>query len=394
MNTAHFLRLEMSFWMKEVNKKMKHFHTKMEFVHSFNSISLTRNTIAKRVKELADCLTAQLTEETHSYLLSIFIRGVNNDLTVSEELLDVSALHNTTGRDMFEAVERSLVGLTTDGTSATCGGKTGLVGLIKEKLNRSNCLTPLITYHCIIHQECGKVLELDNIMATVVKTVYFIRAGGLNHSQFQLKVRVEYKDVPYHTETRWLNKNVVLKHLFELREEIALFMQIKGKPIPEISDPNWLCEFAMLCDIMVITTDLQPDRCFPALHGALVTLKCRKIIFLFRNPFAADVETVPVHIQMELIELQCNGTLKAKYNTLGPAQFPRFTPETMPQLRLHAARTLCAFASTYLCEQLFSVMKINKSSHRCRLTCKSPGTNTMSSDQTRVTERHQRVISF
>lgn len=55
---------------------------------------------------------------------------------------------------------------------------------------------------------------------------------------------------------------------------------------------------------------------------------------LFCNPFAADVETAAVHIQMELIEPQCNGTLKATYNTVGLVQFPRFTPETMPQLHL------------------------------------------------------------
>ena len=70
---------------------------------------------------------------------------------------------------------------------------------------------------------------------------------------------------------------------------------------------------------------------------------------LFRNPFAIDVETAPVNLQMELIELQCNGTLKAKYDTVGPAQFTRFIPEEMPQLRLHAARTLSMFGSTYIC---------------------------------------------
>lgn len=36
---------------------------------TFNNISLSRNTIADRVKELADNLTTQLAEESRSYLL-------------------------------------------------------------------------------------------------------------------------------------------------------------------------------------------------------------------------------------------------------------------------------------------------------------------------------------
>ena len=36
---------------------------------TFNNISLSRNTIAGRVKEIADDLTTQLAEESHSYLL-------------------------------------------------------------------------------------------------------------------------------------------------------------------------------------------------------------------------------------------------------------------------------------------------------------------------------------
>lgn len=90
----------------------------------------------------------------------------------------------------------------------------------------------------------------------------------------------------------------------------------------------------------------------------------KKNFELLRNPFAIDVETAPVQIQMELTELQCNGTLKAKYDTAGPAQFIHSIPEEMPQLRLRAAPTMCMFGSTYLCEKLFAVM----TAHSSRLT--------------------------
>lgn len=63
---------------------------------------------------------------------------------------------------------------------------------------------------------------------------------------------------------------------------------------------------------------------------------------------------------MELTELQCRGTFKV--------WLCRTCTVSLVNLHLQAARMLCMFASTYLCEQRLSVMKMNKTEHRGRLT--------------------------
>lgn len=76
-------------------------------------------------------------------------------------------------------------------------------------------------------------------MNVVVKTVSFIKARGLNHSQFQhflTELEAEYTDVIYHCEVRWLSRGNVLKRFYELREEIDMFMTHKGDYVSESSD--------------------------------------------------------------------------------------------------------------------------------------------------------------
>lgn len=130
----------------------------------------------------------------------------------------------------------NLVELTTHSAPAMCGRKVGLVGLLKGKTQKMNYHIPLSTNHCIIHQKafCGKVLGMDDIMAMVTKTVNFIWTCGLNHHQFQLflqEMGLEYRDMPYHREVRWLSRSKVLQYFFEFRKAIVLFIQSKGKPL-------------------------------------------------------------------------------------------------------------------------------------------------------------------
>lgn len=77
---------------------------------------------------------------------------------------------------------------------------------------------------------CCKLLKMDCVMEWVVRTVNFIGARGLNHCQFDSFLR--NKDVnhglPYHTEV--LSQGAMLKHFFEMPEEIGQFIEKKGKP--------------------------------------------------------------------------------------------------------------------------------------------------------------------
>ncbi|XP_067943372.1 general transcription factor II-I repeat domain-containing protein 2-like [Watersipora subatra] len=429
----------------------------------FLNVSLSRNTVAERVCELSTNLHKQLIKKGKDFIayslavdessdtsdtaqLSIFIRGVDSSLCVTEELLGLKSIHGTTtGKDIFEEVSKcmtemslpwdKLVGLTTDGAPAMCGQKSGLVGRIQEKMREENA-GKLTVYHCIIHQEalCGKALQMEHIMSSIKGVVNFIRAKGLNHRQFKSfleELDSEYRDVPYHTEVRWLSRGKVLNRCFELREEICQFMENKGKDTTELRDEKFLCELAFLSDIVShlnvlnlqlqgrghVITDMYPAvRAFKTkLHlwktqmvqGNFGHFPCCQTMAaeispavlpsaqfaekinalsaefsrrfadfeaqkgrfeLLSNPFAIDVESAPTSLQMELIELQCNDMLKSKYGSVGAAQFPCFLPDTMPQLRTQVAQMVSMFGSTYLCEQLFSMMKVNKTPHRSRLT--------------------------
>lgn len=430
---------------------------------AFANISLTRNTVADRISELSVDLDSQLKRKVESFLafsvaidestditdvaqLAIFIRGVDETLTITDEFLElVPMTDTTTAEDIFRSVVGALdragadwsraVSLATDGAPSMIGKKAGVVTKFREKVQAANGGGDFWTFHCILHQEalCCKSLKMDHVMEVVVRTVNFIRARGLNHRQFDslLSDCNITHGLPYHTEVRWLSRGTVLKRFFDLRGEIGHFMEGKGKPVKELQCPLWLQDLAFMVDITehlnnlnkmlqgrkkIVTQYYDSIRAFklkltlwetqmasgdPAhfpclrdvcaasvnpdvrqykdkISGLLREFEKRFQVFseletefaIFRSPFTVRASDVPVDMQLEIIDLQCDVELKDKFASVGLDTFYQYLLPGYPKLTALAAKMLCMFGTTYLCEQVFSVMNINKTKLRSKLTHK------------------------
>ncbi|KAL0202287.1 hypothetical protein M9458_000305 [Cirrhinus mrigala] len=406
---------------------------------AFASISLSRNTVAERIEDLARDLNRQLKDKVKTFIafsvaldestdvndvaqLGLFIRGVEESLNITEEFVElVPMTDTTTSNDIYASLIGALdrlkvdwsraVSVATDGAPSMVGKKAGVVTKLKEKIQKENPTQKFWNFHCILHQEalCSKTLKMDNIMNVVMKTVNFIRAKGLNHRQFEafLSDKNISHSLPYHTEVRWLSRGAVLKRFFELRSEISQFMKDKGKPVTELDDPEWvrdldfmvdvtehlnvlnakmqgrnkivteyydcICAFEMKLDLWATQLSQGNPAHFPSLKSVCTTHdkdnmdkykekivglhkefqnrfqvfnELEKEFAVFRSPFTASATDVPE-------ELQCNTPFKGQIRN---SHCGFILPK--PRTNVPQNDRFCAF----------SVMNINKSNLRSRLT--------------------------
>ena len=428
----------------------------------FEDISLSANTVARRVTELAADSYQQLssigkkfeafslaldksTDISDTAMCAVFVHGVDKNLNITEELLDLIPMKGTTtGVDIFcelkNCVEQAdfdwhkLVSVATDGAPAIRSERVGLVGLLRDKMQTLGVSIQAI--HCIIHQKalCGKRLDMNNVMIIVVKAVNFIRSRALNHRQFKSFLEAmesEYDEFLYHTDVRWLSRGNVLKRYFALREEIGLFMALKNAEILQLGESKFNSDLAFLCDLTSNMNDLNTTlqghtKVVTAMFDAIKSFKCKllswatqleignfahfptlsslknvdnydmkqyadkimmlheefdcrfqdflaleKEFTLFSMPMSVNVQSVSAEFQMELLDIQCDTLMKEKYAEVNVPEFYQYvSEERFPKLLSHARRILAMFGSTYVCEQFFSTMKINKTALRTQLTDK------------------------
>ncbi|KAM4562536.1 general transcription factor II-I repeat domain-containing protein 2-like [Odontesthes bonariensis] len=378
------------------------------------NISLSRPTVTERVEELSSDLHSQLKEKIKSFVafsialdestdvtdtaqLAIFIRGVDAALNVTEEFVSVVPMTDTTtANDVFVSLVGALDNLEVDWSRAVSVATDGAPSMVGRK-------------------------------AGVV-----VKARGLNHRQFDafLFENDIHHGLPYHTDVRWLSRGAVLKRFYKLRNEIAEFMQAKGKPVEELDDPEWTRDLAFLVDITehlnVLNVTMQGRNklvteyydsvrafqiklslwkaqlsqrnaahfpCLKSLHvnhqsmdkyasllsGLMGEFSNRFTVFtelekdfsLFRSPFTTDASEVPEGMQMELIDLQCCARLKDTYASVGIESFYQSLPPEYPIITAFADAHLNDVVKIATAQSLSpNVDKLVKTKRLLASTCK------------------------
>lgn len=105
------------------------------------------------------------------------------------------------------------------------GKKQGLQSIIKT------VASDLVWNHCMIHREVlvSKDLsdDLNRVLTDVIKMVNFVKNGSARSrlfSQIYLGMGVNYHSLLYYCESKWLSHGKTLVRIFELQEELRVFL--------------------------------------------------------------------------------------------------------------------------------------------------------------------------
>ncbi|KAM7302595.1 general transcription factor II-I repeat domain-containing protein 2-like [Ixodes scapularis] len=248
-------------------------------------------------------------------------------------------------------------------------------------------------------------MKFDHVMKVVTSVVNFIRARGLKHRKFQgylKEMESEHMDIPYHTEVRWLSRGNVLSRFVALKADIIAFLQEEGKHIPELEEEQWSWDLAFLTDIsshlntlnialqgkyhLISDMKLFPTgenrktvaaTYAPQVEYLLSEFQQRFKAFeseksnydLFRDPFSVAPEDTGPTLQLELIDLECSPELKSMHRESQLLDFYRSLDRSKyGNLVDHALKLASLFGSTYVCEQTFSLVTLNKNCLQSSMT--------------------------
>lgn len=422
------------------------------------SLPLSTQTVGRRTIEIGTCVEADVREKLNNCeffsicldesldvkdlcQLIICIRCVDSEYNICESMLTLETFYgNVSGKLLFDVIAEKVLsivdinkfaGVCTDGANVMLGKYNGLIGQFKKHGFAVN------NFHCIIHQTAlaSKFLNNDPAMKTAEEIINKIRGGhqALTHRKFvnflKNKKAVHY-DLKMFTEVRWLSRGQCLNVLYDLREEVLVYLEtekMENNLVQALRDKDFILDLAFLADTTSMLNELnlelqgkEHNICdlskiifnfktklflllsqidsgdfsnFPKTSNICVrpeNYKRQKYldifeslfynfqdrfqdletvqpkIDLFENPFRCDLSKHEFNIQSELL------ILRSEVNVPDKSNIKNFWKDIdgaiYPELKKNSYKCLSFFTTTYLCEQIFSDLKFICSKQRNALT--------------------------
>ena len=143
------------------------------------------------------------------------------------------------------------MGICTDGAALMTGKHSGAVARIRERVPN------IIQTHCMIHREvlAAKHLgqSLCDVLSSCVKIVNSIKARPLQSRMFSKlcnELGLEHSSYLLHTIVRWLSRKNIVERVFELREELLIFLKEHNADLASlVANEIWLGKLAYLADM-------------------------------------------------------------------------------------------------------------------------------------------------
>lgn len=99
------------------------------------------------------------------------------------------------------------------------------------------------------------------VLKNAVKIVNFIKGDSLNSQLLEIlcsEIGTNHTHLLFHTEVRWLSQGKVLSKVYELRDEIYIFLTEKQSHLANIfEDDIWVTKLADLSDVFGILNELN-----------------------------------------------------------------------------------------------------------------------------------------
>ncbi|CAH0402530.1 unnamed protein product [Chilo suppressalis] len=197
-------------------------------------------------------------DDTH---LICYVRFLADNIIVEDLLFCKSIIGSAKAQDLYEIVDKfftencldwkKCIGVCTDGARSMSGKCGGLQALIRKK-------TPNAMWtHSIIHREAlaskSMSSELNQVLECVISVVNYIKTRPLKARLFKklcIGMGAEYAALLYYCNSRWYSHGNVLFRVFELHEEISIFLyQERQENAKYFTETDFLLKLAYLCDV-------------------------------------------------------------------------------------------------------------------------------------------------